>query len=197
MVKFVLGSGSKSRLSLIRQINFEPDIIDPANIDETPLKKEKPLDYIKRIALTKAETLHEKYYGDVILCADTIVNYQSKIIQKCHTDEEIRDMLKNYSGRNIKVITAVYMITRDNKRAIKVIESNLKFKHLSKTDIDEYVEGGYGRGTAGGIVIESMMDSFVRKIVGSYSNIMGLPLYETRNMLISAGIKPMLVNKNV
>lgn len=189
MIKFVLGSASPSRLQLLKQINVKPDIIAPADIDETPQKKEKPLDYVKRMAESKAETLHKKYFGDIILTADTIINYQSRIIQKPHNNEEIRELLNFYSSKNIKVITSIYMITSDNKRAKKTVETTLKFKHLSKLDIDEYILGEYGNGKAGGIAIESMMDSFIIRIIGSYSNIMGMPLYETRNMLISAGVK--------
>lgn len=190
MVRFVLGSGSPTRLKLLRQINFVPNVISPADIDETPFKKEKPLDYVKRMAETKAETLHEKFFGDVLLSADTIITYLSKIVQKPCDDDKIRKLLKAYSSRNIKVVTAVYMITADNKRVKKTVETNLKFKNLNPLDIEEYISGGYGKCKAGGVAIESMMDSFVIKIVGSYSNIMGLPLYETRNMLISAGVKP-------
>lgn len=189
MINFVLGSESKIRLQLLKQINIKPDIIAPAKIDETPLKKEKPFDYVKRMAKTKAESLHQKYFGSVILSADTIINYQSRIIQKPKNNEEIHELLNSYSSKNIKVITSVYMINSDHKRSTKTVETSLKFKHLSKLDIDEYVIGGYGLGKAGGIAIESMMESFVKRIVGSYSNILGLPLYETRNMLISAGVK--------
>lgn len=190
MAKFILGSGSPSRLQLLQQINLKPDIIAPADIDENPLKKENPIDYVKRMAKSKAEAIHAKYFGDVILTADTILNYQSRIIQKPQNNEEIRTLLEFYSSKNIKVITSVYMITSDNKRSQKTIETTMKFKHLSKLDIDEYVAGEYGLCKAGGVAIETMMDAFIIRIIGSYSNIMGLPLYETRNMLISAGIKP-------
>ena len=192
MVKFVLGSGSKIRLQLLKQIHYEPDIICPADIDETPRKKEKPLEYVKRMAETKAETINQKYYGNVILCADTIVNYQTRIIQKPKNNEEIRELLKFYSNKNIKLITAIYMITNDNKRIKKTSITTLKFKNMSKLDIDEYIKSNNGIGNSGGIAIESMLDSFIIKIIGSYSNIMGLPLYETRNMLISAGVKSTL-----
>lgn len=189
MVQLVLGSGSQSRLQLLKQINVKPDIIAPADIDETPQKKETPLNYVKRMAESKAESLHAKYFGNVILSADTIMNYQSRIIQKPRNNEEVRELLEFYSSKNIKVITSVYMITSDNKRAKKTVETTMKFKHLNQLDIDEYVAGEYGLGKAGGVVIESMMDAFIIRIIGSYSNIIGLPLYETRNMLISAGIK--------
>ena len=189
MSKFILGSGSPIRLELLKKINFYPDIVEPSNIDETPLKKEKPIDYVKRIAKSKAYALHGKYFGEVILCADTIASTESRIIQKPKDDEEIKKFLKHYSNRNVKTITSVFMITADNKEVQKIVETKIKFKTLNQRDIDEYVNGGYGRGKAGGLAIESLADSFIIKIVGSYSNILGLPLYETRNMLISAGVK--------
>jgi len=139
VVKFVLGSGSKSRLHLLEQINVIPDVVVPADIDETPKKKENPFDYVKRMAETKAEFLHGRYFGNVILAADTIINHQSRIIQKPHDDEEIRNLLEFYSSKSIKVITSVYMINSDNKRAKKTVSTTIKFKHLSKLDIDEYL----------------------------------------------------------
>lgn len=188
MAKFVLGSSSQSRLLLIKQAGFKPDVIAPADIDETPLKKEKPLDYVKRIAESKARTLHEKYFGDVILTADTIVSTKSLILRKAHTNEDVEKCLNYISGRNIKVITSLCVINSDNKLSQKTVITNIKYKHFNNIDIKQYIASKEGLNKAGGICIEGMMDSFVIKIIGSYSNIMGLPLYETRNMLISAGI---------
>ncbi len=189
MAKFILGSSSKVRLDLLKQINFVPDIIYAPNIDEKPIKKEKPLDYVKRIAEEKADSLHQKFYGDVILSADTIVSTQIKIIQKPKDNDEIKKLLKYYSSKNIKLITSICIITSDHKKIKKTITTKIKFKNLNQQDIEEYINGDYGSGKAGGIAIESLMESFIIKMVGSYSNIMGLPLYETRNALISAGIK--------
>lgn len=170
-------------------MKFEPDIIAPADVDETPLKKEKPLNYVKRIAELKVRALHEKYFGDVILTADTIISTRSSIMRKAHTDEDVEKFLKILSGRNVKVITSVCLINLDNKLSQKTVISNIKYKHFNKSDIEEYIKSGEGLKKAGGICIEGLMESFVIKIIGSYSNIMGLPLYETKNMLISAGIK--------
>ena len=189
MSKFVLASGSKIRLKLLEKINFKPDIICPADIDETPFKKEKPIDYVKRMAETKAEFVNQKYFGNVILSADTIVNYQARIIQKAKTDDEIRELLKFYSNKNIKLITSIYMINSNNIRTKKTVETTIKFKNISKRDIDEYVLTKQGIGNSGGVSIEGFMDSFAIKIIGNYSNILGLPLYQVRNMLISAGVK--------
>ena len=196
MVKFILGSGSKSRLMLLKQAGFEPDIIAPADIDETPHKREKPVDYVKRIAETKALTLQQKYFGNVILCADTIMSFQSRIIQKCNTDDEVRRSLEECSGRTTRAITSVCMINADNKIARKTLETSIKFKHFNPIDIDDYVASREGIGCAGGIRIEGLMESFIIKIIGNYSSVQGLPLYHIRNMLISAGIKPKIEIKN-
>ncbi len=189
MTRFILGSSSPSRLLLLRQTKFEPDVIAPADIDETPLKKEKPIDYVKRVSELKVRALHEKYFGDVILTADTIIATKSLIMRKAHTDNDVEEFLHHISGRNIRVITSVCVINADNKMAKKTIITSLKYKHLNEIDIKEYIKSGEGLNKAGGVCIEGMMESFVIKIIGSYSNIMGLPLYETRNMLVSAGIK--------
>lgn len=189
MTRFILGSSSPSRLLLLRQAKFEPDVIAPADIDETPLKKEKPIDYVKRVSELKVRGLHEKYFGDVILTADTIIATKSLIMRKAHTDNDVEEFLHHISGRNIRVITSVCVINADNKMAKKTIITSLKYKHLNEIDIKEYIKSGEGLNKAGGVCIEGMMESFVIKIIGSYSNIMGLPLYETRNMLVSAGIK--------
>jgi septum formation protein len=188
MIKFVLGSSSPSRLKLLNQIGFIPDLIAPANIDETPLKKEKSLDYVKRVAESKVRNLHSKHYGNVILTADTIVATKSLILRKAHTDEEVRNSLDCISGKSIRVITSVCLINSDNKLSQKTVITNIKYKHFNNIDIEEYIKSKEGLNKAGGICIEGLMESFVIKIIGSYSNIMGLPLYETRNMLISAGI---------
>jgi septum formation protein len=189
MPKYILGSSSESRLRLLKQAGFEPDLVIPADIDETPLKREKPLDYIKRIAKAKAEYLHEKYFGNIILCADTIITTKSKIIRKCYTNEEIRENMKIFSGNSIKVVTAVYLINANNNVSEKLIETSIKYKHFNPIDIEDYIKTKQGIGTTGGVCVEGIMESFIIKIVGNYSNIQGLPLYYVRNMLISAGIK--------
>ena len=189
MPRFILGSSSQSRLQLLRQMKFEPDIISPADIDETPFKKEKPLDYVKRISELKARKIHEKYFGDVILTADTIISTRSLIMRKAHNNEDVEKNLNLLSGRNVKVITSVCVINTNNKLSQKTIITNIKYKHFNNIDIEEYIKSGEGLNKAGGVCIEGLMESFVIKIIGNYSNIMGLPLYETRNMLISAGIK--------
>ena len=191
MPKFVLASSSPFRLNLLRKINFVPDIVEGANIDETPYKKEKPLDYVKRMAETKAETLNQKYFGNIILAADTIVNYQTRIIQKPKDKDELISMIKSYSNRSIKLITSVYLIKEDNKRSRKTVITSVKFKPLNQRDIDDYmnIKDIDLMINCGGIAFETLMESFVVRIIGYYSNILGLPLYTVRNMLISAGVK--------
>ncbi|GMO60910.1 MAG: Maf-like protein [Rickettsiales bacterium] len=188
MKRFILGSGSASRKNLIQQAGFIPDLIEAPDIDETPLKKEKPLDYIKRIAKTKCESLTKKYSDDVILCADTIVSMQNKIFQKAKTDEEVLQCLKQYSGKTTKLITSVCVYS-NGKIAQKTITTSIKYKNFDEKEIADYIKSKQGIGKAGGIMIEGMLESFVIKIIGNYSNIMGLPLYYVNNMLVSAGIQ--------
>lgn len=188
MTKFILGSGSPERLQLLKDSGFIPDEIVPADIDETPRKKEKPEKYVVRIARDKAEFLHEKYFGEVILAGDTILASKSQIMQKCRTEDEIRKNLIFFSGRSVRALTSVCVINSEHKVAQRMVETSIKMKHMSNIDVEDYIKSGCWIGRAGGLG-GGMLDSFIIRIVGSYSNVRGLPMYETSNMLISAGVK--------
>lgn len=187
---FILASGSKVRLKLLKQIGIAPKNICPADIDETPLKKEKPEDYVQRMAKNKAEKIAEQYKNENILSADSIVVVRNKIIQKPKDKEDIIDFLNMYSGKNIKCYTAVYLIRKDNIISKKLILTKIKFKHLNKRDIDDVLsrEENISYSSAGGLMLEGFTECLVKSIHGSYSNILGLPLYDIRNMFISANI---------
>ncbi|MDR0423147.1 MAG: Maf family nucleotide pyrophosphatase [Rickettsiales bacterium] len=193
MRRFVLGSGSKSRLKLIEQSGFVPDLIEAPDVDETPLKKEKVLDYVKRVSKAKCEFLSKRYSDDVVLTADTVMSHRGQIVRKIYTGDDIKDFLESCSGRSVKAITSLCVYDAE-KISQKTIETSLKYKHLNKSEIDEYVKSGIGIGKAGGVAIESFMECFVIRIIGSYSNILGLPLYDVNNMLVSAGIKRKIQN---
>jgi len=186
--KFVFESDSDDKLLLLRQAGFEPDIVTTIDVDTTAKKREKPLDYIKRIAIDKLLLLQEKYFGDIILCAHTIASSQARIIQKCETNEEVRFCLQKYSGRSISVFTSICLLNSEHKISQKTLETSIKFKHLSDTDIAQYVDGKYGLHRVGAINPHSLMEAFILKIIGSHSSLQGLPLYQARNMLISAGV---------
>ena len=185
---FILASQSPQRRLLLQQIGFEPLKTEPANIDETPRKKEKASEYVKRMALEKALSVAKKWPGKVVLAGDAVVVVNSKIIQKSNNDKEQEQVMQLLSGKNHKVLSAVCVVDAKGKTSLKLSTTKIKMKHLSKDEIKEYVASKEWVGCAG-YKIEGCLAAFVRKIEGSYSGVVGLPLYETRNLLISAGVK--------
>lgn len=188
-MKFILGSTSKSRAELIKIINIVPDMIIGADIDETPKKKEKPEVYVKRVAFEKMQRLLLDNKDDIILTADSIMTRNRRIMQKAKTDQEVIEMLNFMSGKSIKALTSVCVARQGLIMGQKLVSTKLKIKRLSNLDIQEYVESKQGLNKAGGVFYEGLFNSFVKEIIGSSTNIMGLPLYEVRNMLITAGLK--------
>ena len=190
MLDFILASGSQSRLKLLRQIGAEPKSIKPADIDETPLKKEKPILYVQRMAKVKAETIATNNPNENILSGDSIVVVNNRIIQKPKNKQDIELFLKMYSGKNIKCYSAVYLIKKDGSFSKKLVLTKIKFKHLSQKDINDILnnEENLTYSSAGGLVLEGLTEALIKSINGSYSNILGLPLYDVRNMFVSAGI---------
>ena len=185
MNKFILGSSSKIRLELLKKINFVPDIICPPDIDETTLKNEKPEEYVKRISKTKCEEILKKHSDGLVLTADTIATRNRKIFQKAHNNEEILKFLIIFSGKSCRLITVISIGKNGKLITSKLITTKIKFKTFNDFDIKQYLEFGNGLNKAGGIYIEGLMEALVLEIQGSYSNIQGLPLYETRNLLLS------------
>lgn len=184
MTKLILGSSSKSRLELLKKIGLTPDIIAPADINETPFKKENPIDYVKRIALAKCEKVIEKYKDGCVLTADTIVTRNRRIMQKAHNNDELLNFLKFLSGKTCQVITSFCVAKNGKVISQKLVSTKIKFKNFSKFDIEQYIKSGEGINKAGGIYVEGLMESFIVKLQGSYSNIQGLPVYEARNALL-------------
>ena len=188
MVKdFVLASASPQRKKLLEQINMLPVKIEPANIDETPIKGEKPTAYVKRMALEKALYVAKLNPNKVVLACDTIIVVNSKIIQKAKNDDEQRKVMKMLSGKAHKVLSAVCVIGRDGNCSLRLNVNKILMKNLADKEIDDYVATKEWVGCAG-YKIEGCLASFVRKIIGSYSGIVGLPLFETKNLLNGAGI---------
>ena len=174
---FILASGSPQRRALLESIGMFPKDIRPAGIDETPFSGEEPLPYIRRMALSKAQDAAAANPGENVLSADTVIVVGSKIIQKSPDDAAQTAVMRLLSGRTHRVITSVCLIDRSG--------------HISqKTDaeIAEYVASGEWHGVAG-YKIEGLLAGFVKKIIGSHSGVIGLPLYETRNLLNGAGIR--------
>lgn len=187
-VMFVLASASPRRLELLKRIGVTPDLVDPADCDETPHKGERPLAYAKRIAAEKAEVVAARHAGAAILSADTVVAVGARILGKAESEADARAFLSLLSGRRHRVHSAVTLIDATGKARHRVSTSTLAFKRLSASEIDAYVVGGEWHGKAGGYAVQGYAEAFVRSLSGSHSGVMGLPLFETRALLQAAGI---------
>jgi len=185
---FILASSSPQRKRLLEQVGYVPKEIISADIDETELKYEKPLDYVRRMALLKAKAVAALKPGENILASDTIITVGLRIIHKSKTDEDQIKVMRMLSGRNHKVISAVCLIDASGRVRQKVVTTRISMKRLSEEEIKNYVETKEWVGVCG-YKIEGLLAGYVRKMVGSFSGVVGLPLYETRNLLMGAGIK--------
>jgi septum formation protein len=191
--KFVLASGSPRRLALINQAGIEPDALKPADLDETPVRGELPRAYANRLARAKAVAALEsvkldgELRGSFILAADTVVAVGRRILPKAEMLDEAAQCLRLLSGRNHRVYTSICMVTPREAFRQRLIETRVRFKRLSAEDIESYLASGEWRGKAGGYAAQGIAGTFMVKIVGSYSNIVGLPLYETLALLDGEG----------
>ena len=189
----VLASGSPRRLGLLQQAGIEPDVLRPADIDETPGKGETPRTLAKRLARTKAEVAFrqadrdEATSGAYIVTADTVVAMGRRILPKAEMVDEAANCLRLLSGRNHKVFTSVCVVTPSRAIRQKLVETRVRFKRLSREEMESYLASGEWRGKAGGYAIQGIAGSFVVKLIGSYSAVVGLPLYETVSMLHGDG----------
>ena len=183
--KLILGSGSPRRLELLAQIGVVPDAVRAPDIDEDPLKAELPRDYVKRIARAKAEA-SACAAGEIVLCADTTVACGRRIMGKPGCADEARAFLRLLSGRRHNVITAVTVKTPARIWA-KDVQTAVKMKRLSDTEVEAYIATDDWRGKAGGYAIQGPAGAFIPWINGSYTGIVGLPLSETAGLLIAAG----------
>lgn len=184
---FILASGSPQRRSLLEQIGYAPKGIHPADIDEHVLKGETPLRYIRRIARAKAEAVAALLPNENILSADTVIVANQKIIQKAPDEKAEEKVIRLLSGRTHKVITSVCLISKTGRISQKTVTTKVAMKHLTETEIADYIAAGEWHGVAG-YKIEGMLAGYVKKIIGSYSGVVGLPLYETKNMLNGIGV---------
>src|SRR6478672_12950401 len=191
--KFVLASGSPRRLTLINQIGIEPDALRPADIDEMPVRGELPRALANRLARGKAEAalaavkLDDELAGSYILAADTVVAVGRRILPKAELLDEAAQCLRLLSGRNHRVHTAVCLVTPRETFRQRHVETRVRFKRLSDEDIEAYLASGEWRGKAGAYAAQGIAGTFMVKGVGSYSNIIGLPLYETMTLLAGEG----------
>ncbi len=185
---FILASGSPQRRALLAQIGYEPQTIISADIDETPLKKEKATAYVKRIASEKAMAVAAKNKGQAILAADTVIVIGAKIVQKAQNDAEQEKVMRLLSGKTHRVLSGVCVIGADGKISVKCVSTRVVMKKLSEKEIKDYVASQEWVGCAG-YRIEGLLGGLAKKIIGSYSGVVGLPLYEAKNMLNGAGVK--------
>ncbi len=189
MKKLILASASPRRVALLKQIGYVPDIICPADIDETPLKKENPVAHVKRLAFEKAKVVHNKYPEDVVLAGDTIVLVGRQILGKPVDAVEAERFLKKLSGRRHRVISGICILHKD-KKVLKVVTTILKFKRLTQAEVDFLIESKEWEDKSGAYMIQGIAGGFVEWINGSVTNVIGLSLYETSNLLRSFGFLP-------
>jgi septum formation protein len=191
--KLVLASGSPRRVQLINQAGIEPDALRPADIDETPKRGELPRACANRLARAKAEAalqllrMDDDMTGAYILAADTVVAVGRRILPKAELLDEAAQCLRLLSGRNHRVHTAVCLVTPAGAFRQRLVETRVRFKRLSEEDIEAYLASGEWRGKAGGYAAQGIAGTFIVKLVGSYSNVVGLPLYETTTLLAGEG----------
>lgn len=185
--KLILASASPRRLELLAQVGIIPDQIIPAEIDESPLKAEKPRVLAARLAHAKAIEVAKNNKDSFILASDTIVACGSRILGKAEDKSQAETFLKMLSGRRHNVFTAVTLIGPDGRASHKTVSTVVKFKNLEQADIDFYLCHDEWQGKAGAYAIQGLAARFIKGINGSYSNVVGLPLYEVVNMLKGRG----------
>lgn len=186
-MKLILASSSPQRINLLKQVEITPEKIIPADIDETPKKGELPRDYVKRIALEKAEKVFSNNRDYYVLAADTIAALGTRIIGKAENEAEARKFVKLISGRRHKVLSGVCIISSDGKKRIKIVSTIVKFRLMTNEEIENYLGTNEWVGKSGCFAIQGRAGEFIEWINGSFSNVIGLPLYETCQMLKSAG----------
>jgi septum formation protein len=183
----ILASASPRRRDLLAQIGVTPDRIVAAGVDESVLSGETPRAHAARLAAEKAEAIAAANRGSLVLAADTVVACGRRILPKAEDEATARACLALLSGRAHRVYTGVGLAGPNDERRIDVVETRVKVKRLSAGEIDAYIDSGEWRGKAGGYAIQGAFAAFVIAIIGSYSNVVGLPLYETANLLGGAG----------
>lgn len=186
----VLASASPRRLKLLAQLGVVPDAVEPADINETPRRDETPRHLVARLAEEKAATVSARRPREYVLGADTIVAVGRRVLGKPADQAEARRMLELVSGRAHRVLTGVYVIAPDGKRGRRLSETRLHFKRLTTQELDVYLDAGQWRGAAGAYQIQGLAGAFVSQLQGSYTGVVGLPLYETANLLRGLGWRP-------
>lgn len=183
----ILASASPRRLDLLRQIGLEPDRVEPADVDETPLPKETPRRLAERLARLKCAAAAARAPDGFVLGADTVVAQGRRLLGKPADEDEARAWLKLMSGRAHRVLTGVAVTAPGGRTAARVAEARVRFKRLTEAEIDAYLQSGEWRGKAGAYAIQGRAGRFVIAVQGSFTAIVGLPLYETWALLEGLG----------
>ena len=189
----ILASGSPRRVELLAQARIEPARLLPMDIDETPKRSENPRTLAQRLAREKAEAAFavvradDEMKGGWVLAADTVVAVGRRILPKAEYEADAFSCLNLLSGRAHWVYTGVTLIAPSGHTRSRIVETKVRFKRLSNAEIDAYVQSGEWRGKAGGYGIQGIAGSFVQKLAGSYTSVVGLPLTETLQLLDGEG----------
>lgn len=194
--RLALASASPRRLALLEQIGLKPDEVIASDIDETPLRDERPRQLALRLAVAKGRAARERLgsampitrtYHNFIMSADTVVAVGRRVLPKAEGEADARACFDLLSGRTHDVITAVAVLAPDGREASRVVESRVTFKRLSLTEVEGYIASGEWKGKAGGYAIQGIAGGFVTGMSGSYSAVVGLPLYESASLLEGLG----------
>ncbi|MFZ3233795.1 MAG: Maf family nucleotide pyrophosphatase [Stellaceae bacterium] len=186
----VLASASPRRLELLAQIGVVPDLVDPADIDETPRRGELPPAHALRLAREKLLRVMPRHPGAFVLAADTVVACGRRILPKPADEPSARRCLDLLSGRRHRVHSGVALSGPDGRVAIRRVDTQVAFKRLSADELAAYLASGEWRGKAGGYAIQGRAAALIRFVSGSYSNVVGLPLFETAQLLAGRGYRP-------
>ena len=187
MSKLILASASPRRQQLLSQIGVTPDEIIPADIDETPTPGEVPRAYAVRLGLEKAQAVHQ--VGQYTLAGDTVVALGRRILPKAEIEQEVIDCLRLISGRAHHVLTSVCLIGPDGHVAQRLSDTRVQVKRLTEAEIAAYIDSQEGLGKAGGYAIQGRFGAHIRRISGSYTGVMGLPVHETAQLLKGLGYR--------
>lgn len=188
--RLVLASASPRRLDLLKQVLIAPDAVDPADVDETPLRDELPRQHAERLAEAKARAVAARHPGAAVLAADTVVGAGRRILPKAEDEATARDCLLLLSGRRHRVFGGVTLIAPDGRAWHRLVTTIVTFKRLDTREIDLYLRSGEWHGKAGGYGIQGLAGAFVKQVNGSYPNVVGLPLLETVGLLSAVNIRP-------
>jgi len=189
-IPLILASASPRRVDLLAQIGVTPDQIIAPHVDETPLKDETPFEMARRLCLLKAQEIHQRHLDSCVLAADTVVAVGRRFLGKAENEAEARRNLEMLSGRSHRVIGGICLLAPGDQKVIKVVTTAVTFKRLDTSEIDAYIKCGEWQDKAGAYAIQGRAGAFVKRMNGSYSNVVGLALCETANALKGLGVQP-------